>query len=83
MNTKRGKRNHGNMPTATRSLRLPIELWARLALESGRTGESINGLAWRILDGTVAPSCNSGVSAESKEGSDVYTYSDTAGEKHL
>jgi len=51
---KRGKRNHGNLPTRTRSLRLPVALWERLEQEATRTGESMNGALWRILDASLA-----------------------------
>lgn len=50
---KRGKRNHGNLPTRTRSLRLPVALWERLQAEATRTGDSMNGAVWRILDASL------------------------------
>lgn len=50
---KRGRRNNGNRPTRTRSLRLPVALWERLQAEATRTGESMNGAVWRILDASL------------------------------
>ena len=68
---KRGKRNHGTLPTATRSVRLPIELWARLAIEAGRTGESMNGLLWRVMDGLAATLCNHEFSTDPNQDPDI------------